>query len=328
MVQSSPSASLSAYVVSMAGGSVFNSLIIVDNSIATGCLYIPSSAKAVNCTIVRPSNRTSNGMGIKTAYGTAIVRNCAIFGFNTTSTGTFTADGHNVTDFTDAPGSTSNQISKVYTNQFVNSSTASGLEDFRIVSSASALYNSGVTDTTDIPTGDDIAKTARPQGGTWDVGAWELVAAAAITGTIAWTEGLDAISAFIGVGSPAATIAWTEGADLIVIAGNVVFNGVTFTISWAEGPDSISILGHSGNGVITTPVLKNNTGSILSNETGVVVNVYSITTGALIVRKTGLTSDVNGIVTITDPLLVYPTSYAYEVVLATNGRRLPVAATS
>lgn len=78
-------------------------------------------------------------------------------------------------------------------------------------------------------------------------------------------------------------------------------------------------------GIITTPVLKNNTGTVLASETGAIVNVYDASTGALIVRKTGQTSDGSGVMTITDALIFAGTSYAYEVVLASNGRRLPLA---
>lgn len=78
-------------------------------------------------------------------------------------------------------------------------------------------------------------------------------------------------------------------------------------------------------GIITTPVLKNNTGTILASETGVIVNVYDSGTGALVVQKTGQVSDGSGVVTISSPLIYAGTSYAYEVVLASNGRRLPLA---
>lgn len=73
-----------------------------------------------------------------------------------------------------------------------------------------------------------------------------------------------------------------------------------------------------------TPVMKNNTRTVLANETGVVCNVYNASTGALVVRKTGLTSDASGIVSVTDAAMVAGTTYAYDIVL-TGGRRLPVA---
>ena len=79
------------------------------------------------------------------------------------------------------------------------------------------------------------------------------------------------------------------------------------------------------SGTITSPVLKNNTGTILASVTGIVANVYHPTTGALVVRKTGLSSSGAGIVTITDVLIVAGTTYAYELDLSatSQGRRLP-----
>ena len=79
---------------------------------------------------------------------------------------------------------------------------------------------------------------------------------------------------------------------------------------------------------ITTPVLKNNTGTVLASETGVVVNVYNASTGALVLQKTGLTSNASGIVTFTDAALAAATSYAYEVVLSGGRRRLPLVTTA
>jgi hypothetical protein len=80
-------------------------------------------------------------------------------------------------------------------------------------------------------------------------------------------------------------------------------------------------------GVITTPPLKNNTGTLLANVTGVVANVYNATTGAFVVRKTGLASSGAGVVTIIDPALAPSTAYAYEIDLtvAGLGRVLPLA---
>lgn len=127
---------------------------------------------------------------------------------------------------------------------------------------------------------------------------------------------------------PAATISWTEGADIIAAAVDVTITGVAIAAAWTEGSDVISMAGTASGasiGTITSPPLKNNTGFIWANETGVVANIYNATTGALVVRKTGLTSSALGVVTIADVLIVAGTSYAYEIVLTANGRRLPVA---
>ena len=79
-----------------------------------------------------------------------------------------------------------------------------------------------------------------------------------------------------------------------------------------------------GSAAFLTPPLKNNTGTLLANLTDVAVNVYNASTGALVVRKTGLVSDALGVVRISDGALVTGMAYAYEVVTPANGRRLPL----
>jgi hypothetical protein len=78
-------------------------------------------------------------------------------------------------------------------------------------------------------------------------------------------------------------------------------------VAVAAGAGTLAIVGYvptvarSGSGSLTTPVLKNNTGTVLANETGVIVNVYNAATGALVVQKTGQTSNGSGVVTVNDP---------------------------
>ena len=67
---------------------------------------------------------------------------------------------------------------KTYTSQFVDTGTTVGNRDFRAKTGADIL-DAGTTDSTNVPNANDIAKTARPQGSAWDIGAWELVVAAA-----------------------------------------------------------------------------------------------------------------------------------------------------
>lgn len=100
-------------------------------------------------------------------------------------------------------------------------------------------------------------------------------------------------------------------------AGNVSTPPLSTAVTLASS-------GGSGSAVITTPPLKNNTGTLLANLTDVSVNVYNASTGVLVVRKTGLVSDAFGIVRISDAALAAGTVYAYEVVTPSNGRRLPL----
>lgn len=84
----------------------------------------------------------------------------------------------------------------------------------------------------------------------------------------------------------------------------------------------------AGSGTITTPALKNNTGTILASLSGWTVNVYNASTGALVVQKTGLTTSAGGVLTVSDAAITTGTTYAYEPVHATYGRRLPTGVAS
>lgn len=133
----------------------------------------------------------------------------------------------------------------------------------------------------------------------------------------------------------------TTSATVVELSGEAVLGGITADGGMTTAPNSSltgeAVLGGitadggmadagAVPGVITTPVLKNNTGTILASVSGVVANIYHSTTGALVVRKTGLSSNGSGIVTISDALLIPGTSYAYEIDLsaASLGRRLPL----
>ncbi len=80
-----------------------------------------------------------------------------------------------------------------------------------------------------------------------------------------------------------------------------------------------------GAGALTTPPLKNNTGTLLAGLAGITVNVYNASTGVLVLRRSGLVSSAAGVVSFSDGLLLPGTTYAYEVVTPSQGRRLPTA---
>jgi hypothetical protein len=90
---------------------------------------------------------------------------------------------------------------------------------------------------------------------------------------------------------------------------------------------TVTLPGTSG-GALVSPPLKNNAGTLLANLTGLTVNVYDPSTGALVLRKTGLSSSAAGTVTISDAALLKGNSYAYEVVTPAHGRRLPTGVAS
>lgn len=135
-----------------------------------GSVYLFTGAQIYNSTIVAPSDLSPTGaLAVQNSYGTGIVTNCAIFGFNTLSSGTFTFTTC-ATDLASPPAGVTGSLT--YANQFQN--TAEATADFRLKTGADCL-DTGTTDTTNGTP--DIAGTARPSGSAYDIGCWELVAA-------------------------------------------------------------------------------------------------------------------------------------------------------
>lgn len=132
-----------------------------------------------------------------------------------------------------------------------------------------------------------------------------------------WPAGVTVSSAGVISGTPttAGTYATLKVRATDTADQTIDSDTFTFTIAAAAG-------------TITTPPLKNNTGSLLASLSGWTVNVYNASTGALVLHKTGLSTDAAGVLTVTDAALTAATTYAYEPVHATYGRRLPTATAS
>jgi hypothetical protein len=151
------------------------------------------------------------------------------------------------------------------------------------------------------------------------------------------------------------SLAWPAGADNVAVTGYEVSldGGTTYTDNGnstsrnvtgrtASTTDQVRVRAYdsSGNrstpalsvavtlaspstGTITTPPLKNKAGVVLANLTGLTVNVYHPTTGALVVQLTNVTTNGSGIATLSSGSIVAGQTYAVEVVHAIYGRRLP-----
>src|SRR5262245_10145068 len=129
----------------------------------------------VGCTVVRPSNLSSAGIGIfnKYAGNTLNGQNNAIFGFATHAS-QWTSVVYNGTSFSDVgsglpdPSPDHNVYSLTYGSQFEQTSSASGTHDFRTKSGG--LENTGLYDGTNSP--QDISGFTRNNAP--EIGAWEL----------------------------------------------------------------------------------------------------------------------------------------------------------
>jgi hypothetical protein len=257
---------------------------------------IDTTGEIHSSTLVRPSDKTVATYGLNSNYATGVlVKNTALLGCTTTASNqggvTFT------TCATSAAIPPTGAVTVALSTANVTN-TVSGTLDMR-PPSGSALIDAGTTDAT-ITT--DATGISRPQGTNPDIGAWEYTApASGITGNVTADDAV-AAGSFVSVSSG--------------LSGNIT----------ADNAVAAGVLGQLP-GVLTTPPIKNNTGStLLASVTGIAVNVYSASTGLFVTRQTGLTSNSSGTVTITDASLTPGASYAYEIDLSAAGlgRRLPV----
>lgn len=80
----------------------------------------------------------------------------------------------------------------------------------------------------------------------------------------------------------------------------------------------------SGAGTITLGPLKNNTGTVLASLTGITVHVYQ-TSGALVVTKTGQTTNGSGTLVVSDAAIAAATQYRCVIVLGTGAEGMDKA---
>lgn len=160
-----------------------NCLFIATRSGISYATRLYDVATVTNCTIVAPSNvATKPTNAIQRNYWTSVaIKNCAIFGCigvaSNTTNGTFTAC---YTDVASPPSGCTTVAYDTSTGSGFQGTTSSGL-DFRI-KGTSALIGAG---TSSGAPAEDIVGTTRPQGATYDVGAWEYVSAAAAAAAVA-----------------------------------------------------------------------------------------------------------------------------------------------
>lgn len=165
-------------ILKLYAGVTRNCLFVYTGSGASSSLiYLQGGAAMSCCTVVQPSDLSTARAYLTSVYNTAgDVIDSAFFGMSNTFFGTFgSGSGYNCTDLSSAPGS-NNQTSKTYSSQFQG--VTSSAQDYRLKTGADCL-DTGTTDTTNNPSAIDIVGTTRPQGSAWDIGAWELVVAAA-----------------------------------------------------------------------------------------------------------------------------------------------------
>lgn len=159
-----------------------NSLFADHQPVTGGEIGVKAEAAGafVNCTAVAPNAPASAVFIVSdvASVGAVVVRNCACFGYvagiatSAVTTGAVVID-HCATSANSIGGNNTDAGGNLLSRSATTSLTSLANDARPIL--GSSLLNVGVTDTTDISTADDIARTSRPQGAAWDIGALEFL---------------------------------------------------------------------------------------------------------------------------------------------------------
>jgi len=236
-----------------------------------------SAATVRNNTVYTPVTADQNLAGL---YGSSrIIKNNLIVGLTSTSTGEG-AYSYNAADVSGVAGST---LVVVAANTFENVSSMATL-DLRIKSGASVI---GAGIASGGATTDALGQTrANPP----TIGAFEYIGSGSFS----------ASGSVVGAGAVVAGSATTTGS----FSGSGAVAGASAVVAGAATVSAAA-------GTITIPAVWNwNTGALRTSETGVQVDVYDKTTGALVVRITGETTDgTTGDLVVSDSSIVAATEY-------------------
>lgn len=300
-----------------ASGFTINDSLLVNGN-GNGIQALATGLVVNNCTI---ATITAGGKGVAQPYAVGpVAKNCVFWNFTTdtegTAGGTSTNNATSKASFSGSGWGTSGQTS-VTSSDFEN--VSSGTEDFRIKSGSTKLIDTGAGS---VGTGSDVVGTTR--GSTYDIGAWEFSSGGTnATGTgsiaavtlIAPAGSASTTGNATGTGSIAAvTLTAPTGSASTSGAGNATGDIAAVTLT---APTGTATGGTSGAGTVALGPLKNNTGTVLASETGITVHVYA-TTGALVVTKTGQTSNGSGVCTVVDAAMSPSTAYRCVIVLGSG----------
>ena len=189
-------------------------------------------------------------------------------------------------------------IDQFFRNSETSPTSNNGLEFFKVTINGTLAYHFYDTTGTGLVLAEHVNGTVRADlvGFVDDDSQWSAIVGGATT--------VNATLATISVSTYTATVVTSSSATIV--------NATLGTIG-VSAFDATIVTEAS----ITTEVLKNNTGTVLASTSGIIANVYDLSTGALVVRKTGLTSDGSGVVTFSDVSLSNGTEYLVTITIAT-----------
>jgi hypothetical protein len=315
------------------GGSLQNSLIVSNTSNSNNYgIYI----RDTNSASVNINNNIlicvggGGGAWLHGNYGgDSIAKNNIIFGFAAaTASRVSSSSANNLTDLSSLPG-TGNIVSQTISDHIESISTY----DARIKSWSSALAGG-------VDTGLTYDITNQPRSVPLSIGAQEDAAGADAYGftdqTGAALSTLTTSDTITVTGIDASTPISITGGEYSInggaytsASGNVVVNDtvtlrVTSSASYSTAVNVALDIGGVQDtwtvttmaqpvGTLTLPAMKNNTGTVNASDTGITVDVYSVSTGDLVERFTGETTDASGICAVSSVNIIAATDYTVVV---------------
>ena len=160
------------------------------------------------------------------------------------------------------------------------------------------------------------------------------------TGLGSWPPGLSVTSAGVITGTPTTAGTYTGLSVRATDTAAQTADSDTFTYTISGGSGGLTIsntlanvtfsgsFGTSSTGTLTSQPLRDNAGNILSGVALTYVAVYNDTTNALVVKKTGISTNGSGIFTVTDAAISVGQTYRLDWEDGAGRRRMPRATAS
>lgn len=133
----------------------------------------------------------------------------------------------------------------------------------------------------------------------------------------------NAVGSLTSKSSPLSSIAATTASLTAAWTSSTGAASSAITATTANTVGALTSTGSTSNGTFTSEVLRDNTGTVVASKALNHVALYNDTTGALVVRKTGLSTNGSGVFTFTDAALTAGTTYRVDWEDVDGRRRMP-----
>ena len=178
--------------------------------------------------------------------------------------------------------------------------------------------------------GDLIAGTKKPEELPGWVDGWQLKTTSDLTSmggsrslTVTGTLSNSGLAHPVTRSTPSV---FTGNITLDAVGTSGTFQGVAAgAFAGAITLDDVGVTGSFGasSGTLTSEPLRTNNGTLLASTALAHVAIYNDTTGALVLRRTSISTDGAGVFTITDPAIVAGTTYRIDWETSGGHRRMP-----